>query len=137
MAAKKTFGDVPSFADLEGTRKRSKTVNENGSVSKNTSVYGSVDNSVVERGNESENAVVDGSVFNSIDKSAFVRLAREKKKEKKVKFEESNTKVNFWIRNDIKEVLDMLCEGKKGEKYRIVNEALTMYLNKMLNDENK
>lgn len=50
---------------------------------------------------------------------------------KKQKFEERYKRDTFWIRNDLKEKLDSFCEGEKGEKTRVINEALESYFNKM------
>jgi hypothetical protein len=48
-------------------------------------------------------------------------------KSKRQKFEERYRRDTFWIRNDLKEKLNAQCEGEKGEKTRIINEAIEMY----------
>ncbi|WP_309122222.1 hypothetical protein [Paenibacillus sp.] len=53
------------------------------------------------------------------------------KREKRKKFEELYKRDTFWIRNELKEKLDAYCQGERGEKTRIVNEALKDYLEKL------
>lgn len=45
----------------------------------------------------------------------------------KPKFEDLHTKDNVWIRNELHHILNTLSKGNKGEKTRIVNEALLLY----------
>jgi len=53
------------------------------------------------------------------------------KREKRKKFEELYKRDTFWIQNELKERLDAYCKGERGEKTRIVNEALKAYMEKL------
>ncbi|WP_411830931.1 MULTISPECIES: hypothetical protein [Paenibacillus] len=49
---------------------------------------------------------------------------------KKKKFEETHTRDTVWIENDLKTKLDsQSVENGRGEKTRIINEALRLYFN--------
>lgn len=49
---------------------------------------------------------------------------------KKKKFEETHTRDTVWIENALKERLDsQSAENGRGEKTRIINEALRLYFN--------
>ncbi|MNI46799.1 hypothetical protein D3C73_1012810 [compost metagenome] len=50
------------------------------------------------------------------------------KREKKKKFEELYTRSTIWIENDILKKIEQTAAGERGEKTRIVNDALKMYL---------
>ena len=51
-----------------------------------------------------------------------------RKREKKPKFEETHTRGTMWIRNDLNEKLNNWSEeGGRGEKTRIINDALEDY----------
>lgn len=53
---------------------------------------------------------------------------RRRKRVKKPKFEETHTRDTNWIRNDLMETLkEWSEEGGRGEKTRIINEALEDY----------
>lgn len=52
------------------------------------------------------------------------------KKEKKKKFEELHTRDTFWIKNELAELLKIECDGERGEKTRLINEALELYFKK-------
>lgn len=70
--------------------------------------------------NDNENNDVDGNVNRNVN----VNIKRSKKK----KFEEEHTRQTYYIRNDILETLHEVAGNEKGEKTRIINEALEMYL---------
>ena len=44
------------------------------------------------------------------------------------KFEDTHTRSTFYIENDLLEQMNRLADGEKGEKTRIINEALRAYL---------
>jgi len=52
-------------------------------------------------------------------------------KKRKVKFEEKYTRATFYIENDLLKELDKEARDEKGEKTRIVNEAIRKYLKEM------
>lgn len=62
-------------------------------------------------------------------KSVHADLIDTKKtlKSKKPKFEDTHKRDTVWIRNDLKEILDDNCVDR-GDKTRIINEALEQYL---------
>lgn len=52
------------------------------------------------------------------------------RREKKKKFEDLFKRDTFWVKNELKTQLDEFCRGEKGEKTRVINEALEQYFNK-------
>jgi hypothetical protein len=52
------------------------------------------------------------------------------KKEKRAKFEDLYTRDTVWIRNDLKLLINEECAGERGEKTRIINEALEEFFKK-------
>ena len=55
----------------------------------------------------------------------------DKPKPKKKKFEEMYKRDTFWIENELKKKIDnQSAENGRGEKTRIINEALKLYFNK-------
>ncbi|MDK8194725.1 hypothetical protein QP794_32045 [Paenibacillus sp. UMB7766-LJ446] len=55
---------------------------------------------------------------------------KPKPKPKKKKFEETHTRDTVWIENDLKKKIDsQSAENGRGEKTRIINEALRLYFN--------
>lgn len=75
---------------------------------------------------------VNGDVNVNVDVNDFEKAVEQPKK-KKPKFEELHTRHTIYIRNDIGEKLDELCGGERGEKTRIINEALEKYLSSKKN----
>ncbi|NRF94500.1 hypothetical protein HQN89_26690 [Paenibacillus frigoriresistens] len=57
-------------------------------------------------------------------------LPLEIKREKKKKFEELYSRDTVWFKNEIKEKIAEASEGERGEKTRIINEALEEYFKK-------
>ncbi len=53
------------------------------------------------------------------------------KREKRKKFEELYKRDTFWIQNELKDRLDAYCKGERGEKTRVINEALKEYMEKL------
>lgn len=56
------------------------------------------------------------------------KVAKEKKKKKK--FEDQHSKQTYWIRNDVLEALNKIAR-ERGEKTRIINNALIDYIKKL------
>jgi hypothetical protein len=52
------------------------------------------------------------------------------KREKKKRFEELYSRDTIWIKNDLKGKITEECEGERGEKTRLINEALEEYFKK-------
>lgn len=83
-------------------------------------------------GNTSVNVNVSGDETTSTTMEPVLQqTVSSKRRPKRMKFEELHKRDTFWIRNDLKQKLDELCVGEKGEKTRIVNEALKAYLEKL------
>lgn len=105
---------LTSFAELAGSKNTSDSDNESKNGSENKSV------------NVSDNKADLGTI--DVSKIASKRPVKQK-------FEETHTKDNVWLRNDVKGILDSLTKGTKGEKVRIVNEALILYFQSMSKEE--
>ncbi|WP_026701705.1 hypothetical protein [Salibacterium aidingense] len=58
-------------------------------------------------------------------------IVKKRPKQKKLKFEDTHTKDTFYVKNDILKAINRLANKQKGEKTRIVNEALYDYIIKM------
>lgn len=57
------------------------------------------------------------------------------KRKRKPKFDETHTRDTFWVRNDLKKILDETClDVGRGEKTRIINEALEKYFEQQNNN---
>ncbi|MEC0231264.1 hypothetical protein [Paenibacillus alba] len=64
-------------------------------------------------------------------KSEFVTpLLPPEKREKKKKFEELYSRDTVWFKNELKQQIAEASEGERGEKTRIINEALEEYFKK-------
>jgi predicted unusual protein kinase regulating ubiquinone biosynthesis (AarF/ABC1/UbiB family) len=106
------------------------TKNTNVNASENTSVNVEVSESVVKSLNEGltrtkvENE--DYSEINLLDIAN--KVAKERKKKKK--FEDQHSKQTYWIRNDVLEALNKIAR-ERGEKTRIINNALIDYIKKL------
>lgn len=63
--------------------------------------------------------------------SDFVKpLLPQIKKEKKQKFEELYDRDTVWIKKELKQKISEAAQGERGEKTRIINEALEEYFAK-------
>jgi hypothetical protein len=63
--------------------------------------------------------------------SDFVKpLLPPPKKHKKQKFEDMYSRDTVWFKNEIKQKISEATEGERGEKTRIINEALEDYFRK-------
>lgn len=77
---------------------------------------------------DSDIKVVSDNALGSIDLKG---MAKKLQKQRKPKFEETHTKDNVWWRNDVKAALDLLAKGRKGEKTRMINEAMIQYIQRL------
>ncbi|WP_367025112.1 hypothetical protein [Rossellomorea marisflavi] len=100
-------------------------------------------NDLMSNKDENNNTNVNGSVnvnknnaVNSVSTTDtdFGSLAKKLKKstaaKRKPKFDETHSRDSVWIRNDLKKVLKDVCT-EKGDKTRIINEALEDYFRKL------
>lgn len=92
------------------------------------------DTNVNESVNETKNETVDSK---STPHTDFGSLAKKLKKssaaKRKPKFDETHSRDSVWIRNDLKKVLKDVCT-EKGDKTRIINEALEDYFRKLASE---
>jgi hypothetical protein len=98
-------------------------------MNENTSVNGNGNGSENDIGNEDTSDNVNGNTF---DIGSITKKIKKTKK-KKPKFEDTHSKDNFWVRNDLHKALNDICT-ERGDKTRIINEALQDYFVKMGND---
>ncbi len=63
-----------------------------------------------------------------IDSDVNVNVNVNVHKVQKAKFEERFTRATVYLENELLEALNQVAAGEKGEKTRIVNEALRQYL---------
>ncbi|WP_197084379.1 hypothetical protein [Rossellomorea marisflavi] len=84
--------------------------------------------------NENKNDAVNSISTTDTD---FGSLAKKLKKssaaKRKPKFDETHSRDSVWIRNDLKKVLKDVCT-EKGDKTRIINEALEDYFRKLASE---
>jgi hypothetical protein len=52
-----------------------------------------------------------------------------------LKFEDLHTRKSYWIRNDLLEVFNNVAGDRRGEKTRMINEAIEDYLRKLYNEK--
>jgi hypothetical protein len=101
-------------------------------------------NDLMKNKDENNNTNVNESVnendaVNSISTTDtdFGSLAKKLKKssaaKRKPKFDETHSRDSVWIRNDLKKVLKDVCT-EKGDKTRIINEALEDYFRKLASE---
>ena len=60
------------------------------------------------------------------------KVKQQSTKGKTTRFEDENKKLTVWVKNDAFEVLQLLAANKKGEKTRIVTEAIMKYASEYL-----
>lgn len=60
-------------------------------------------------------------------------IASSRKKEKVEKFEDKHSKQTYWVRHDVLEALNKIATNR-GDKTRIVNQAITEYIINHQND---
>ncbi|MGG3801241.1 hypothetical protein [Metabacillus fastidiosus] len=85
---------------------------------------------------EDENAIKNIDINNDIDtidlNALRQKVKKELGKEKNIRFEDQHKKLTVWVKNDAFEALQLLAANKKGEKTRIVTEALMKYASEYL-----
>ncbi|MHA7139838.1 hypothetical protein ACRTEV_21640 [Rossellomorea arthrocnemi] len=94
---------------------------------KNASENTSENESGIENKSNSEN-----NNENTFDIGSITKKIKKAQK-KKPKFEETHSKANFWVRNDLNKALNEICTVR-GEKTKIINEALQDYFVKRGNE---
>jgi uncharacterized protein (DUF4415 family) len=67
----------------------------------------------------------------NVDVNENVDVNVNKKERKRKKFEDNFTRQTYYIQNDLLEKLNEVAGSEKGEKTRIINEALRKYLKKV------
>jgi hypothetical protein len=107
-----------------------KNANVNVNASENTSVNVDVNESMDKLANkEPTRTEVGNGDYSEVDLLNIAnKVAKEKKKKKK--FEDQHSKQTYWIRNDVLEALNKIAR-ERGEKTRIINNALIDYIKKM------
>lgn len=60
------------------------------------------------------------------------KVEKQSAKEKTLYFEDEHRKLTVWVKNEAFEILQVLAANKKGEKTRIVTEALMQYAEKYM-----
>jgi hypothetical protein len=115
--------------NIDGTE--SASVNTNVNTSENTSVNvevtESIDKSSIKETTRTKVENEDYSEINLLDIAN--KVAKERKKKKK--FEDQHSKQTYWIRNDVLEALNKIAR-ERGEKTRIINNALIDYIKKLV-----
>lgn len=102
-----------------------KNVGEN--AGENISVNNNVDT------NDNKNVIVDADISGDnnvgfdFQQAKQQVLERKKARQRKVRFDEKYKKMTFYILKELAELIDEEAEGEKGEKTRIINDALKMY----------
>jgi hypothetical protein len=100
-------------------------------------MMGNKNTSVNANENKSESNNENKDVNDNDDEDAFdigsITKKIKKAKKKKPKFEETHRKDNFWVRNDLHKALKEICT-ERGEKTKIINEALQDYFVKRGNE---
>lgn len=75
-----------------------------------------------------DNDIVINDDHNQIDLKALrQKVKQQSAKKKTTRFEDEHKKLTVWVKNDAFEILQLLAANKKGEKTRIVTEALMKY----------
>ncbi|MDM5335812.1 hypothetical protein QUF84_00685 [Fictibacillus enclensis] len=103
-----------------------------GEVSKNAHLALFGNENISENASKSENSKED-HVSTSNDSMNISELADKlaaANKPKRVKFEDTHTKSTYWIRDDVLEAFNKIA-GERGEKTRIINQALIDYFHKL------
>ena len=128
--------------------------NKNKSTFENTSINASVNNGEKETKNVSENTYSNKNIngVNHANKNVYIdesskneggiditsiaeKIADAQKTKKKQKFEDNHTKQTYWIRNDVLEAFNKIAD-QRGEKTKIINEALIDYIMKLAKEIN-
>jgi hypothetical protein len=111
--------------NIDGTESTNVNTSENTSV--NVEVTESIDKPSIKGTTRTKVENEDYSEINLLDIAN--KVAKEKKK--KIKFEDQHSKQTYWIRNDVLEALNKIAR-ERGEKTRIINNALIDYIKKLV-----
>ncbi|SDN47008.1 hypothetical protein SAMN04488137_4576 [Fictibacillus solisalsi] len=103
-----------------------------GEVSKNAHLALFGNENISENASESESSKEKNvsTSSESINISELADKLAAANKPKRVKFEDTHTKSTYWIRDDILEAFNKIA-GERGEKTRIINQALIDYFHKL------
>jgi hypothetical protein len=111
--------------NVDGTENTNVNTSENTNV--NVEVTESIDKPLIKGPIRTEVGNEDYPEINLLDIAN--KVAKEKKK--KEKFEDQHSKQTYWIRNDVLEALNKIAR-ERGEKTRIINNALIDYIKKLV-----
>lgn len=97
--------------------------NTNVDAGKNTNINANVNTSVTVGADTN----VDNNVGVDLQQAKQQVLERKKARPKKVKFDQKYDKMTFYILKELVDLINEEAAGEKGEKTRIINDALKMY----------
>lgn len=126
---------TPANANVDDDKNASVYVGENANVNTNVNAGENVGENVSVNdnvdANDNKNVIVDvdASIDNNVDLQQVKQqvLERKKARPKKVKFDQKYDKMTFYILKELAELINEEAAGEKGEKTRIINDALKMY----------
>lgn len=105
--------------------------NTNVDAGKNTNINANVNAGENTDVNADENVSVNNNVDNNVgvdlQQAKQQVLERKKARPKKVKFDQKYDKMTFYILKELVDLINEEAAGEKGEKTRIINDALKMY----------
>ena len=117
---------TPAEAFIEAGLLNQQTVDNDGNIDVNGDV--NVDKDVTINDNIDINNDVTKFDLNALRQ----KVKQQTSKEKKTRFEDRHRKLTVWVENEAFEALQLLAANKKGEKTRIVTEALMKYASEYL-----
>ncbi|WP_274655613.1 hypothetical protein [Paenibacillus humicola] len=96
-----------------------------------TSVHAQIiDTSIIEEDRKTMTSPVQQKIDEYVDVNVDVNVPKRSARGKKQKFEELHARQTFWVRKDFVELIEQESEGARGEKTRVINEALEEYFSK-------
>jgi hypothetical protein len=122
---------TPANANVDDGKNANVNTNEN--AGKNVGENAGENVSVNVDANDNKNVIVDvdtsgdNNVGVDLQQAKQQVLERKKARRRKVRFDEKYKKMTFYILKELAELIDEEAEGEKGEKTRIINDALKMY----------
>lgn len=122
---------TPANANVDDGKNANVNTNEN--AGKNVGENDGENVSVNVDANDNKNVIVDvdtsgdNNVGVDLQQAKQQVLERKKARRRKVRFDEKYKKMTFYILKELAELIDEEAEGEKGEKTRIINDALKMY----------
>lgn len=122
---------TPANANVDDGKNANVNTNEN--ACKNVGENAGENVSVNVDANDNKNVIVDvdtsgdNNVGVDLQQAKQQVLERKKARRRKVRFDEKYKKMTFYILKELAELIDEEAEGEKGEKTRIINDALKMY----------